>query len=107
MEKAQKNTVGFVGFIFALISVVLGIIPLPTFSNANVTNNVSSIAFIVGLLLSVFGLILSAVGLTKPKKGFAIIGLIISVIMLILTAIAVGFVIGIAAAIVASGVVIQ
>ncbi len=58
----KSNGIGTAGFILALLSLFLGWIP------------------VLGWIMWLLGLILSAVGMTKKPKGLAIAGLVISLI---------------------------
>jgi len=68
MEKQLKNGMATTGFVFALLTVFLGWIP------------------VLGWIIWVLGLVFSSIGLAKAKKvegkgkGLAIAGLIISLI---------------------------
>jgi hypothetical protein len=64
--KQSDNTMGLVGFIASLVSLVFGWIPF------------------IGQLIWLVGIVLSIIGVTKKPKGFAIAGIIISCIGIIL-----------------------
>lgn len=63
---ARSNSLGTAGFVLSLIAVFLGWVP------------------VLGWILWLLGLILSACGVFKTPKGLAIAGLVISLIGLIL-----------------------
>ncbi|MBR5532867.1 MAG: FHA domain-containing protein [Bacteroidales bacterium] len=66
-EEEGANGVGITGFVIAIISIFLFWIPY------------------FGPILPFVSLILSIIGVTRPKKGLAIAGLIISIIILIIS----------------------
>ena len=67
INQVQKsNGVGIAGFVFALIALFLGWIP------------------VLGWILWVVGLVLSFIGVFKKPKGLSIAGLVISLIGLIM-----------------------
>jgi hypothetical protein len=65
-ESKNQNGIGTAGFILSLCAIFTGWIP------------------VLGWIVWGLGLILSGVGITKPKKGLAIAGLVISLIGLFL-----------------------
>lgn len=66
VDQRKKNGIGLAGFILALISLIVGFIP------------------VVGWIVWVLGAIFSIIGLFKKPRGFAIAGFIISFIDIIL-----------------------
>lgn len=72
----KSNGAGTAGFIFALITIFLGWIP------------------VFGWILWLIGLILSLVGLARQPRGLAIAGLVISLLGLILLLAVFGAIIG-------------
>ncbi|MFT4186221.1 MAG: zinc ribbon domain-containing protein [Micrococcaceae bacterium] len=72
IEVKQKNTVGFFGFILALVGLFFGWIPL------------------LGPVCYFLGWVLSIIGLFRKPRGFAITGLIISSVDIILFALILG-----------------
>lgn len=66
VDQRNKNGIGLTGFILALISLIVGFIP------------------VVGWIVWVLGAIFSIIGLFKKPRGFAIAGFIISFIDIIL-----------------------
>jgi hypothetical protein len=59
-QETSSNGIGLAGFIVSLVGLFLGWVPL------------------VGWIIVIVGAILSAVGLTKQPKTFAIVGIILS-----------------------------
>ncbi|MFV0564492.1 MAG: hypothetical protein ACK5NB_01530 [Flavobacteriaceae bacterium] len=73
----QQNGIGLAGFIIALVTLVIGWIPL-----------IGCFSWVTWLL----GLILSIIGVFKKPRGFAIAGIVISFIgIIVLIIIAAGF----------------
>jgi len=66
----ERNILGTIAFIIALISLIIGWIPI--------------VGWILGWILSVLGLLLSTIALFKKPKGLAITGLVISLLVMIL-----------------------
>lgn len=64
-KQEQKNKIGTAGFVFAMLALFLGVIP------------------ILGWIFWLLGMIFSCIGLSRRPKGLATAGLIISVIALI------------------------
>lgn len=65
-NQPQSNGIGTAGFVLALIGIFLGWVP------------------VLGWIIWLLGLILSAVGVMRKPKGLAIAGLVISLIGLII-----------------------
>lgn len=70
--ETKSNGIGVAGFVFALITLFLGWIP------------------VLGWILWVLGLIFSLIGVFRTPRGFAIAGLIISLIGVIIIIVVVG-----------------
>lgn len=64
--QSQSNGIGTAGFVLALIGIFLGWVP------------------VLGWIIWLLGLILSAVGVMRKPKGLAIAGLVISLVGLII-----------------------
>lgn len=75
-DRKKSNGTGTAGFVFALITIFLGWIP------------------VFGWILWILGLILSLVGLARQPRGLAIAGLVISLLGLILLLVVFGAIIG-------------